>query len=266
MDGNKRVKEHCLALCIAWALLPGAALAVEVSAKATAVSPGQSLYVKHCYSCHDDPKYDLGHINRSTDPTAPWDKIVSIAPMKYLNNLSITELQDIAAYIASIPASTILYPVVEYYHTTLDHYFITGDPNELAYLDSTDLGWQRTGYTFKSSGSTPVCRFYGSISPGPNSHFYTVSATECENLKQLQASTPPTLPRWNLESVNFYSTPVISGVCPGGTLPVYRAYNNGTARGIASNHRISTSQAAIKEVVARGWIDEGTVMCATATK
>jgi hypothetical protein len=41
-------------------------------------------------------------------------------------------------------------------------------------------GWSATGFTFiaSSAGSDdwkPVCRFYG-----PNSHFYTIDAVECE--------------------------------------------------------------------------------------
>jgi hypothetical protein len=44
-------------------------------------------------------------------------------------------------------------------------------------------------------------------------------------------------------------------------VPVYRAYNNGVARGVDSNHRITTSAAGIQEVVARGWVSEGVVLC-----
>ena len=59
--------------------------------------------------------------------------------------------------------------VVEYYHSGLDHYFVSANPPEIAGLDANPaLGWQRTGHSFKSGGSTPVCRFYGSVSPGPN--------------------------------------------------------------------------------------------------
>ena len=46
------------------------------------------------------------------------------------------------------------------------------------------------------------------------------------------------------------------------TAPVYRAYNNGFARGVDSNHRFSIDVASIQEVVMRGWINEGVVMCA----
>ncbi|MEQ1741152.1 MAG: hypothetical protein ABL869_01435, partial [Candidatus Nitrotoga sp.] len=155
-------------------------------------------------------------------------------------------------------------PVVEFYNTNLDNYFITADASEAAAIDggSAGPGWIRTGNSFNSGGSTPVCRFYGSQAPGPNSHFYTLAGAECDGLKQLQATTPASQKRWNFESLDFISTPPTNGTCPTGTAPVYRAYNNGFARGVDSNHRISSATAAIQEVVARGWIDEGVVMCA----
>ncbi len=155
-------------------------------------------------------------------------------------------------------------PVVEFYNTNLDHYFITADASEAAAIDggSAGQGWIRTGNSFKSGGSAPVCRFYGSQVPGPNSHFYTLAGAECDGLKQLQAITPATQKRWNFESLDFISSSSTNGVCPTGTVPVYRAYNNGFARGVDSNHRISSAMAAIQDVVMRGWINEGVVMCA----
>ena len=162
--------------------------------------------------------------------------------------------------------------VAEFYNTNLDHYFITADANEAAQIDngSAGPGWSRTGNTFKSGGDTSVCRFYGSYSPGPNSHFYTVDPAECQGLKdqQIPAGDPRKLTdkSWNLESLDFVSTvPTtggLNGTCPSGTTPVYRAYNNGFARGVDSNHRITSNLTAIQEVVTRGWSDEGVVMCA----
>ncbi len=156
--------------------------------------------------------------------------------------------------------------VIEFYNTILDNYFITADAAEAKAIDngSAGPGWIRTGNTFASGGTTPVCRFYGSQSPGPNSHFYTADADECEGLKHLQATTPSTQKRWNFEGLDFLTTPAIDGNCPAGLLPVYRAYNNGSTRGVDSNHRITTNPAALKEVVDRGWEDEGLVMCATS--
>ena len=155
-------------------------------------------------------------------------------------------------------------PVIEFYHAGLDHYFITSDSGEAAAIDSGSAGpgWSRTGNSFMSGGNTSVCRFYGSQSPGPNSHFYTVDPDECNALKQLQSSTPDTEKRWNFESLDFVSTTPINGACSTGTQAVYRAYNNGYTQGIDSNHRITSSMSAIQEVVARGWVNEGVVMCA----
>lgn len=155
--------------------------------------------------------------------------------------------------------------VVELYNTYLDNYFLTANADEAAAIDNGSAGpdWEhRTGNNFKAGGSTAVCRFYGSVSPGPNSHFYTIDAGECNFLKQLQASTPATQKRWNFEGLDFLSTPPTNGVCPGGTLPIYRAYNNGFARGIDGKHRFTTNPHVIQQLVARGWIAEGIVMCA----
>lgn len=153
--------------------------------------------------------------------------------------------------------------VVEFYLAALDQYFITANTTHIALLDSTpEAGWSRTGEWFKQGGSTPVCRFYGSESPGPNSHFYTASPPECELLKSIQDRTPATQPRLNYEGLDFLTTPAVNGACPGNTVPVYRAYNNGDTRNIDGNHRFTTNATGIADTVARGWANEGAVMCA----
>ena len=79
---------------------------------------------------------------------------------------------------------------------------------------------------------------------------------------RLQATTPASQPRWNFESLDFVSSAPANGACPAGKVPVYRAYNNGLNRRVDSNHRITTNQSGIAAVVARGWVNEGVVMCA----
>ncbi len=152
--------------------------------------------------------------------------------------------------------------VVEYYLPVADQYFITASASDKALLDSgIAAGWARTGIWFNQGGATPVCRFYGSVSPGPNSHFYTAVQSECDLLKSLQATTPATQPRLNFESLDFLTTPAVNGVCAAGMVPVYRAYNDGISRGKEGNHRFATDPNAIAQVVARGWVNEGVVMC-----
>ena len=149
--------------------------------------------------------------------------------------------------------------VVEFYHSGLDNYFITADPIEQAFVDSGAVGaWGRTGFTFKAGGSSPVCRFYGNAY-GPNSHFYTADENECAGLIAIYN---PIAKSWKLESYDFATTPPVNGNCPSGLVPVYRAYNNGFAKGIDSNHRITSNLAAYQQTVARGWAGEGVVMCA----
>jgi hypothetical protein len=154
--------------------------------------------------------------------------------------------------------------VVEFYNTILDNFFITANAAEQAAIQggSAGPGWIVTGNAFSAGGPLLVCRFYGSITPGPNSHFYTIDPAECQELKDIQAATPVTLKRWNFESNDFASSKTVGGGCPAGTLPVYRAYNDGFARGVDSNHRITASQADYLLQVAHGWTPEGIVMCA----
>ena len=159
---------------------------------------------------------------------------------------------------------------VEFYNAALDHYFVTANPIEVAATQNgvAGPGWERTGGSFQTGGDTDVCRFYGSYAPGPNSHFFAADGNECQGLFDLQLdSADPrraTTKSWNFESFDFTTIRPSNGSCPPGTVAVYRAYNSGFARGVDSNHRISPDRAAIAAVVARGWIDEGVVMCAPA--
>jgi hypothetical protein len=157
--------------------------------------------------------------------------------------------------------------VIEYYEPDLDHFFLSADPAEQAYVDSGGAGrWQRTGNMF-GAGGIPVCRFYGNTNAdpatgamyGPNSHFYTVDSGECAALKLRYNAAEKS---WKFEGNGFTTTPAVSGSCPPGLVAVYRAYNNGFAKGIDSNHRITANKAAYDTQVAKGWIGEGVVMCA----
>ncbi|CAG0983519.1 hypothetical protein BURK2_01980 [Burkholderiales bacterium] len=158
--------------------------------------------------------------------------------------------------------------VVEYHSAQLDHYFLSAQLAEQAFVDAGGAGdWRRTGLSFKPGGTVAVCRFYGNtaLNPatgqayGPNSHFYTADAAECAYLKSL---FDPGAPGWMFETNDFLTTPPVAGACASGTVPVYRAYNNGPGRGLASNHRYTTSISTYQDMLARGWSAEGVVMCA----
>jgi len=149
--------------------------------------------------------------------------------------------------------------IVEYYAPALDHYFMTGDANEIAVLDAGVLipGWQRTGYTFKAyapttPAGTPACRFFGRPGVGPNTHFFTVFANECESLMNNHA--------WIFEDLVFrVERPDPIGACPADRVPVVRVYNNG--KGGTANHRYLTSHSEAGLMVLQGWLVEGPVFC-----
>jgi fermentation-respiration switch protein FrsA (DUF1100 family) len=155
--------------------------------------------------------------------------------------------------------------VVEFHNTFLDHYFIAAGQDEIDILNSGGAGpgWEMTGQSFKAwmqmppdtfTGVGPVCRFYGRPAGGPNSHFFTASAEECQLVKERGG--------WFYEGIGFYILPVGNPrQCPAGWLSVNRAYNRGAVRN-DSNHRFTTSDSTIRDMGALGWAVEGTVMCA----
>jgi hypothetical protein len=163
--------------------------------------------------------------------------------------------------------------VTEFFNVDLGHYFMTASPEDVAIIEAGGAGpgWERTGHTFKawsvlgSNVGAYVCRFYGSLSPGPNSHYFTLSPGECNFLLDLQEQTPPTAPRWNFESYAFMAIPAQgegeARHCPGEYVPVYQAYNNGFARGEDSNHRFVTDRGLLTPMLAEGWIGEGIAFC-----
>lgn len=198
----------------------------------------------------------------------------------------INDAGQIAALACNIASCNVLLltpvksTVVEY-QNTLDfpgspggHFFYTDSPSEQLLLDSgADGHFARTGRTFSAGGTTRLCRFFGSVVPGPNSHFYTLSVVECEGLKGLQRTPiPATIQQWNYEGLVFTEIPANPGspspICTPNTTPVWRAYNNaypqtGGKNPWDSTHRYSSTRADILNMITRyGWIDEGIVFCA----
>lgn len=148
---------------------------------------------------------------------------------------------------------------IEYYNASLDHYFMTADPGEVAILDSgmPIAGWVRTGYIFKvyapgAAAGTPACRFFGKPGVGPNTHFFSILANECADVMAN--------PLWTFEGLVFrVDGPNAAGECPADRVPVVRMYNNG--KGGEANHRYLTSHSEIGAMLLQGWSIEGTVFC-----
>ncbi len=185
-----------------------------------------------------------------------------------------------------IPPPTTPDTAVEYFAPGLQHYFFTPSPAEQAFIDAGKAGaWQRTGITFPVGGPTDVCRFYGGAA-GPNSHFYTGSATECQSLRAIDQATPPDKPAWRYEGIGlkaevaFGVIDVTPPVPPpnrpwcrdeNSRQPIYRLYNDGFDKAIDSNHRhvpsrgtlpsSKTGEDIVREMIGQGWIYEGNAFC-----
>jgi hypothetical protein len=148
---------------------------------------------------------------------------------------------------------------VEYYYSAWDFYFVTAFPDEIAALDGGAFGgaWQRTEQAFQvwpqpNAGSTPTCRFFSIAFAPKSSHFYTPFPAECQYVE----TNPADVAAWEFESIAFYiqlADP--NGNCLGGTIPLYRLYNNGI--GGAPNHRYTIDTLILNQMIAQGWVFEG---------
>jgi len=120
--------------------------------------------------------------------------------------------------------------MAEYYAPALDHYFMTLEGAEAVGLDTTPAGngWKRTGLSFGAwmlsdlPNTKKLCRFYGDLKAGPNSHFYTPEGSECDGLKALDASTPVGQAAWRYEGLVASVAIPQHGACANNLTPVYR--------------------------------------------
>lgn len=149
-------------------------------------------------------------------------------------------------------------PVYAFLHGGINHYFITASQTQRDFLLQNNLGWTIVDEGFKAwpasgpapAAAKPVCRLY---SPLVNTHFFSADAAVCDFLKQ-QTGT------WVDEGIAFRALVPTAGMCPSGTLPVWRLYNNRFAQ-LDSNHRYVTSQDTYRHMIANGWIGEGVRFC-----
>jgi hypothetical protein len=201
-----------------------------------------------------------GGTDSITLPVLPTDGATSIDRNGSPMAATPKNFSNATAAMTALPVSS-----VEYYNQSLDHYFISSLAPDIDALDTGRIaGWVRTGSTFGvypsqaagGAGVGPVCRI---IIPPPygDSHFFGRSVQECTD-------TLTKFPFMSQETPSaFYVALPTLGVCPSGTVPVYRAFDNRAD----ANHRYTTDPAIRDSMVAMGWIAEGdgpdlVVMCA----
>ena len=166
-----------------------------------------------------------------------------------------TSWQARTKILTAAPAGTT--PAVEYYYAAWNFYFLTAGTAEIAFLDGGGFGglWKRTGQQFNvypltsaPPSSSTVWRFFSTIFDPKSSHVYTANIPEYNALVNGIG--------WQLEGPVFTTPmPATTGVCPDGSVPIYRMYNNGM--GGAPNHRFTTDVNVRAQMLAAGWIAEG---------
>ena len=158
----------------------------------------------------------------------------------------------------TIPPPDVESPVIEYRNADLETYFYATDSGEIASLDS-GTAWKRTGKQFRAITSAcnerkelfSAYRFFGKPGVGPTSHVFTIDQEECYAVNQSGG--------WVFEGTVFYAErPLRDGACEVAThkalYRVWRPFGE-------SRHRFTTDRTVVAEHVAKGWIDEGPVMC-----
>jgi serine protease len=167
-------------------------------------------------------------------------------------------LDSTLALQSTFPASAVAPPgtvsVIEYYHPASDHYFITANPNEIAFYDALSASVPRTGEIFYAwtdpklapASAQPVCRF---LNKGFGSRYYTADPTACQYVRTHYVGI------WTLETpAAFYVLlPDANGNCASNTLPVYKFFDNRSDA--AQRHTIDLSVR--RAMINRAWVPQG---------
>ena len=206
---------------------------------------------------------NYGGVSQVTFGPLPTDgRTALLANGSTANNLAV----NFAGQTASVGAAPAAATAVEFYNAGLDHYFVSYVTQEIADLDNgVHPGWARTGQSFRvftasSASTSPVCRFYIPPAKG-DSHFYGRGTQECAET----AAKNPTFV--NEDPQFFFAILPTGGVCPAGTINVYRVFDNRTD----ANHRYMIDRNIRDLMVSqRNWVAEGdgpdmVVMCVPPT-
>src|SRR5258706_1348803 len=182
-----------------------------------------------------------------------------------MNNMALGLIRvacAVGAVLLAVPASAFPFDVgrttvYEYVNDRTNHYFLVADEGEKAYLDAGGAGggWRPTGHQFGAyvpgaANGQDVCRFYAA---GPNTHFFTASAAECNALRANGLG-------WAFEGIPFKVYTPVNGACSGGGPEVHRLYNN-RFQFNDTNHRYVAEAALRDDMVRQGWTDESVVFC-----
>jgi hypothetical protein len=153
-------------------------------------------------------------------------------------------------------------PVVEFYNAALDHYFVTanaGRDGKARRRHVQGMGAHTAelqGVPADSSALSarglhaPYAALRQSGRAGLDSHFYSASKDECDDVKRKFPTA------WVFESPIVFQSVVpdrTTGQCPDGTVAVYRLFNQRAD----ANHRYTTDPPSGAEMIAKNYVPEG---------
>ncbi len=173
-------------------------------------------------------EYGYGNITSISQIGSPltFSSLAQFAP-QFSNAATCTSTGSTAAYGVPNAMNPAPVPVYRFFGTYYQTHFFTTDVNErdltLAMQPVTQYGYEGIGfyaYATQVNGTVPVYRFFQTAAP--NSHFYTASQTEYQDLVN-----NPSL-GWKYEGIAFYEYQPSGGsnACPiANTGPVYRFVN-----------------------------------------
>lgn len=165
-----------------------------------------------------------------------------------------------------LPAGTQV--IREYYNAGLNHFYLSGTPAEMTWLDQGGGGggWVRTGQAWTTHvASEPGClsptydyvyMFAGTPGIGPNSHYFTANPAECGYLRNTIG--------WSYIAAPFGAKRPVDGVCPSDAPVGLKVLYNNRAAENDSNHRYTSDQAIYDQMLAYGWTGYDAQLCVKA--
>jgi hypothetical protein len=161
--------------------------------------------------------------------------------------------------------------VSEFYAPSQDTYFISPSRDDAYMID--ELGSSSIYRTWRGfyawatvdqadPGAVEVCRWY--FVPPRSTHFYSAKQSDCDAVRFYYGNRPDLAQE---ESYGrFYVMPTnAAGGCDAKYQPVYRLFNGRVDEG-KINHRYTAHPSDRRELIGRGWIDEGVAWCSPRKK
>ena len=174
--------------------------------------------------------------------------------------------------VAAICASAALAPgwasppditVVEFFHSSTGHYFMTGSADDQRVLNASPA-FAATGRSFaawsasnssRPADATAVSRFFN---PATASHVFTSKREDISLLRSLPVTTSGS--GFADEGTAFFALSPVGSRCDSGQRAIFRGFNN-RADG---NHRFSNEIELHAAMVSSGFSDDSVAFCATA--